>query len=390
MTADAFVSAASSEVRFVHTVGADINLKPPADQQFVRDCPSAAGLEDRATLALQTLEAIPQAVVSIDLEGRLLRANPAADLVLQDRTPGKTVAEVFVDDLVEIVSEVLAARADAPVADRPLSVCSGDGRCNQLTMSASRLDVDDSRHVGWVFVFRDNSLDVEVSHLRKFDALKSEFLLGLVHDMKTPLTGIVSGCDLLHESLQTTEPDQLEIVDIIRASAERLRLLALDLLDASSLESAALDEEMEEIDLVAISAAGVEYFILKAGKHRFRFDEPDRPIPLIGQRRGIGRVVHNLLDNAVKYSPYGGTIEVSLHRDAHVAILKVTDEGVGISASDLPHIWDRFRRGENHERIEGTGLGLSIIRMIVDKHNGRIDVESRQGQGSAFTVRLPI
>jgi signal transduction histidine kinase len=112
----------------------------------------------------------------------------------------------------------------------------------------------------------------------------------------------------------------------------------------------------------------------------------------MGNPLRLGQVVSNLVGNAVKYTPEGGQISVSVFaRNGHVAVA-VEDDGIGISSEDLPHIFDKFYRARNRETegVDGTGLGLSIVKSIVEKHSGRIWVRSQEGEGSAFTFMLPV
>jgi signal transduction histidine kinase len=104
----------------------------------------------------------------------------------------------------------------------------------------------------------------------------------------------------------------------------------------------------------------------------------------------LRRVLDNLLSNAIKYSPAGGEVVVTLAADGDSAVLRVRDQGLGIPAEDLPHIFERFRRARNAAEIVGTGLGLSGARQLVEQHGGTIQVESQEGAGSTFTVRLPL
>jgi signal transduction histidine kinase len=104
----------------------------------------------------------------------------------------------------------------------------------------------------------------------------------------------------------------------------------------------------------------------------------------------LGRVLDNLLNNAIKYSPRGGSIEVALRSENGDAVISVSDRGEGIPASDLPHIFERFHRGRNVQKIPGTGIGLAGVHRIVDLHKGSISVDSRVGEGTTFTIRLPI
>ncbi|MGH2586390.1 MAG: sensor histidine kinase [Dehalococcoidia bacterium] len=166
-----------------------------------------------------------------------------------------------------------------------------------------------------------------------------------------------------------------------------------ELLDLSRLEAGRpLDLHLRPPDLVGLIHEEAAAQQLRSERHTIRFQA--EPAELIGEwdAARIARVAANLLSNAVKYSPAGGTITVTVAREGNDwAILCVRDEGVGIPATDLPHIFERYQRGANVARwIAGTGIGLSGAHQIIEQHGGMISVESVEGEGSVFTVYLPL
>jgi signal transduction histidine kinase len=113
------------------------------------------------------------------------------------------------------------------------------------------------------------------------------------------------------------------------------------------------------------------------------------PVPMIGDAKLLFQVFSNLLSNAVKYSPGGGAIEIEATNSGGEVVVAIADRGIGIPAADLEHLFERYHRGSNVSGIVGTGVGLYLVKMAVELHHGRVDVESREGEGSRFTVRLP-
>jgi signal transduction histidine kinase len=190
-------------------------------------------------------------------------------------------------------------------------------------------------------------------------------------------------------------PERLEQgLEGIDAAAERMAGLIDELADIARIRSGAPLEmrpaPVDLVDLVRQTAA-----IYRRATERHQIVVEAGPEPVVGQwdRPRLERVLGNLLGNAVKYSPNGGRIVIRVGResdvDGPVATLAVTDEGVGIPADDLPCVFDRFHRGGNVGAIAGDGIGLAAARQIVEAHGGAIDVDSVEGAGSTFTIRLP-
>jgi signal transduction histidine kinase len=247
-------------------------------------------------------------------------------------------------------------------------------------------------------------------------AVRDEFLSSLSHDLRTPLTSVKAYAQMLGRRVtQTQAPDKHDLLQglaAIEAGAARMAALVDELLDIARLQTGRpLELARRRTDLVALARRATEAHQELSNRHLIRL-ESDLP-ELVGwwDPDRLQRVLDNLLSNAVKYSPDGGTIRLTLARERSAApalpgsgaghspqnsatdwaVLTVTDEGIGIPAADLPHVFERFRRGRNVVgRIAGTGIGLSGAKAIVEQHGGTIAIASREGAGTTVTVRLPV
>jgi signal transduction histidine kinase len=221
--------------------------------------------------------------------------------------------------------------------------------------------------------------------------LKDDFLSAAAHDLKTPLTALIVQAQLLERRVRrdpTAPADATGIARILQ-DAQRLRYLVTELLDVSRVEQGKLLDKREELDLVTLVRGACER--LTSPLHTCRLEARE---PVMGSYDGVRivQLVDNLLENAVKYSPAGGPIDVRVWRDGEVAHLTVTDTGIGIPREDLDELFDRFQRGTNVDdrRFAGMGLGLFICRGIAEQHGGRIWATSPgPGKGSTFHVELP-
>jgi signal transduction histidine kinase len=221
--------------------------------------------------------------------------------------------------------------------------------------------------------------------------LKDDFLSSAAHDLKTPLTTIVAAGQFLERRLRRANADGPELTTAQRLNREsrRLQTLVQELLDASRVEQGRLIIQIEPTDLVPIVREVCE-LRAESTSHRIVVDLPDS-MPGEFDIVRIQQLIENLVENAIKYSPDGGEIIVRGWVEDDSLRLSVTDQGIGISPSDQPSIFDRFHRGKNvDDRLfSGMGLGLFICKGIVDQHGGEIWVESELTRGSTFHVSLP-
>ena len=216
--------------------------------------------------------------------------------------------------------------------------------------------------------------------------LREDFLSAAAHDLKTPLTTLVAQAQFLERRAQrdpTAAADPEGIARIVRES-KRLSALVLELLDASRLDQGKLVGEREPVDLVDIARDTCD---------RSERCELVEEGPVVGSydRRRIAQALENLAENALKYSAREQKVTLRVWAEGPEARILVRDHGIGIPASDVPHVFERFRRGSNVDdrRFTGMGLGLYICQGIVEQHGGRIWVESSLGEGSTFQIALP-
>jgi len=212
------------------------------------------------------------------------------------------------------------------------------------------------------------------------------------HDLKTPATVIKAQAQLLKRRMRTGAADQEDVEEglaMIADQADRLSKLLNLLLDLSRIEAGRLQLDLVPTDLRAILSNLARAIQSTTDRHQIVVHAPDGVIGHWDARR-IEEVVQNLISNAVKYSPRG-EIDLRLETDSESATVLVTDHGMGLAVEDVPHVFERFYRGQDNRRLEGTGLGLYICQAIIVAHGGRIWADSQgRDHGSTFGFTLPL
>lgn len=231
----------------------------------------------------------------------------------------------------------------------------------------------------------------DISQLKELDEIKSEFIATVSHDLRTPLTTIRGYVELLSRVGPLNEMQHDFVGRIERSMADMVELIS-DLLNLSRIE-AGLDWEMEPTDLHSVVwDCAVNMQQSASDKHQTLNLNVPALAPVLGNAQRLKQVVGNLIGNAIKYTPEGGQIDVNLSTNNDFMTLTVSDNGIGIAPEHLQHVFDKFYRikSEETEKISGTGLGLSIVKAIIERHKGRVWVDSEPGQGCTFTVLLPV
>lgn len=236
-----------------------------------------------------------------------------------------------------------------------------------------------------------NAFNDTIARLEKLFATQRRFVADIGHELRTPLTVIRGNVDLMRR-MGTEDEQSLHSIEL---EVQRLSRLVEDLLILAQAESGKLpmDRRRVEMDTVLLEVCN-HANVLSAGRVDLEIGEIDQVL-VCGDRDRLKQVALNLLANAVKYSADGGKVVVTLTKDAEQTYLRIEDDGPGIPEEDLPHIFERFYRGDKARHRHGQdgsgfGLGLSIAYWIVHNHNGQIEVQSQFGQGTTFTVRLPL
>jgi signal transduction histidine kinase len=223
---------------------------------------------------------------------------------------------------------------------------------------------------------------------------KSEFLASMSHELRTPLNAVIGFSDvLLTQHFGELNDDQRGYVDDIRSSGAHLLELINDVLDLSKVEAGRLDIESRWFALgdTVVSAANLLRPRAAAAQLELGFDVSPDAAEAFGDERRIKQVLVNLLTNAVKFTPPGGSVDVVARRQDHCVVVAVSDTGVGIAPEDQTRVFDDFHQvGESALAQEGSGLGLALAKRFLDLHGGEIWVESTPGEGSTFSFRLPL
>ena len=240
--------------------------------------------------------------------------------------------------------------------------------------------VRDGERVAMLSVIRD------ITEATRRERAHRDFVVMASHDLASPLRVLRSRAKLLQHQQRYDEAN----VAAILQQTERLERVLTELHDLVLLEGDGLVLQRETVDLVTLAAGVVGRAGLLPTAHIVRLDVPAEPVVVVGDRDRLGQVLDHLLDNAIKYSPDGGEIVVQVANDSYEAHLRVIDQGVGIPAPVLPHLFERVCRRSSTTGEAGRGLSLYLGRMVVEAHGGRIAATSTFGVGSTFTVTLPL
>jgi signal transduction histidine kinase len=239
--------------------------------------------------------------------------------------------------------------------------------------------VRDGERVAMTSAIRD------ITERTRAERVQQDFIAMASHDLLTPVTVLRARAQLQQRRKVYDEASMVAILE----QTTRIERMIIDLRELVQVEGGQLTLRVAPVDLGELAHHAAERVRIQRTGHMIRIESPD--VPIVGQWDSdrLGQVLDNLLGNAVKYSPQDGEIVVRVTAAMGKARLSVTDQGPGIPTKVLPHLFERFYRGEHHAGDAGLGLGLYISRMLVEAHGGRIWVTSAQGSGSTFTVALP-
>ena len=305
-------------------------------------------------------------------------SHPAA--ILGHRLDSLPNAAVFAEVCDRVSSEPQPAEAEfSPSGNKELL----------LQVRGSKLKRPDGADAGTVIVLND------ITRIRRLETLRRDFAANVSHELRTPVTSIKGFVETLLDGAMADPAETRRFLLIILGQANRLQAIIEDLLSLARLEQGV---EQRDIDFDAANIRSTLEAAVKAGTPKaaekritLRLESPADIAARINSTL-LEQAVLNLIDNAIKYSPEGGTIDVGLQRTEKEAIISVRDQGCGISAAHLPRIFERFYRVDKSRsrKVGGTGLGLSIVKHVALAHHGRVHVESTEGIGSTFSLALPL
>jgi PAS domain S-box-containing protein len=341
-------------------------------------------VEGRAHAA-EALEFVDDAVFLVDREGIVRLWNPAAAKTFRVK-PAKAIGRL-VDELIpdweRVRARITAATEPTAGTNRaqtiPVDVQGGE---RWLSLSAVQFPG------GTVYAFRD------MTEERAVEQLKSDFVSTISHELRTPLAAIYGAAlTLQRNDVRLEESQRTALLDVISSEADRLARIVNDILWASRLESGQMGIAIVSCDAAELTAAVIEALRTHAPVHvEVIVDAPDDLPQVAADPDKLRQVLTNLLDNAVKYSPDGGSVRIALAQSGNRIRFRIEDQGLGIPPAEQTRIFEKFfRLDPNLTRgVGGTGLGLYICRELVDRMEGRIWVASDGRRGSTFTVELPV
>jgi len=211
----------------------------------------------------------------------------------------------------------------------------------------------------------------------------------IAHDLRTPMTRLRGTAEMALQAKADAETYKEALADCLE-EAEQVLTMLNTLADISEAEAGAMKLDLEEVDLAGVirGVMGVYQYVAEEKDITLRTTLPEQLRLRVDPKR-IRQAVANLLDNAIKYTPAGGRVEVEAHLEQQQALISVSDTGIGLKPEELPKIWERLYRGEASHSQRGLGLGLSLVRAVVLAHKGTVEAHSQPGQGSQFVLRLP-
>jgi PAS domain S-box-containing protein len=341
-------------------------------------------LEKERSVAI--LANIADGIVAVDREGNVVLWNAAAE-----RITGIQAADALGKTTAQVLQRTLESQDGTPGEagrDRLVSITRGD---DEVWLSLTEAVMRDPAGAvsGRIFAFRDISTE------RIVERMKSDFVTAVSHELRTPLTSIYGFAEtLLRQDVLFGEEERRTFLGYIASESERLTGIVDQLLNAARLDTGDLQVNLAQIDVRSVVEEVVESADgqSRARGHRIVVELPDGSLEAEADREKLRQILANLLDNAVKFSPDGGTITIAASEQDDSVLVSVADEGIGIPDEDQRRIFTRFYRGEavGREPGGGTGLGLFIAQGLVAAMGGRMWVESREGEGSVFAFELPL
>jgi PAS domain S-box-containing protein len=334
--------------------------------------------------AARVLEAIGDGVFFVDVEGALRFWNRAAELVsrrARDDVMGRDPREVFAD-WERVVREIPVSESSEPA--RPVTVpVEIEGRELWLSFVAVRTSSG-----GVVYTFRD--LTVE----RELEEAKSDFIATVSHELRTPMTAVLGAAKtLLRDDIALSPERRQQLLEMIGAQGTRLTQITEEVLLANRLDRGDVRIDSERVDISQLVADAVEAMReqLPDAVSLTATTDTNGAAAALGDRNRIEQVLVNLIDNAIKYSPDGGTVVVRTAPSTANVRVEVSDEGMGIAPAEQEAVFEKFYRADPQHRAvpSGTGLGLYICRELVRRMGGTIGVRSQPGEGSTFYFELP-
>jgi two-component system phosphate regulon sensor histidine kinase PhoR len=332
--------------------------------------------EDRARLAT-IMDNMADGVIMTDAEGNISLANRTAARLFNIKEPeNKPLIEAVRDHEVDEVLKLCLKTA------RMQSVQFESGTSRRY-LRAIAVPIATS---GVLLLFQD------LTSLRDLQTTRRELIGNISHEFRTPLAGIKAMVETLHDGAVDDEKTARDFLNRIDSEVDRLTQLVAELTELSRIETGKAELNLEPVNLNNLVEEVTAQLSPQAERQQLAVvRELAADLPLVpADKARLRQVVLNLLHNAIKFTGPGGKITVTTRKQGDSVTVAIADTGRGIAREDLPHVFERFYKGDKARAGEGTGMGLAIAKHIVEAHGGNIQVESEEGRGSTFSFSLPV
>lgn len=351
-------------------------------------------LTDERNRSAAILRSMAEGVAAVDAHSRLVFCNEAFakiwNIDVEDAVGRSAIEVIRQPDVLELIPEALAT-GKTLIGE----ISFGGARPRNFSATVAPItpfeaaDSPSSASRGVVIVLH------EITELRHLEQIRKDFVANVSHELRTPLTAIQGFAETLLTGALEDKANNRRFVEIIGNHAARLARLSNDLLRLSQIEAGKMNADFQPVDLKLLVDGGIEAARAAAAQKKLTIAEPALPsnLPRVrGDANLLRDVLRNLLDNAIQYTPAGGRVDVTVTVNDGLAVVTVSDTGIGIPQSDQPRIFERFYRVDaaRSREVGGTGLGLAIAKHVVEAHGGKIWVESQVGNGSAFHFSVPV
>ncbi|PKP74663.1 MAG: two-component sensor histidine kinase [Alphaproteobacteria bacterium HGW-Alphaproteobacteria-6] len=344
------------------------------------------------------LGALPMAVILVDAQERVILANAAARVLLGEGIEGRVLSAVlrhpaFVAAIEETLAEGRASDVRVTLPDK--------GGETHLAVRSAAIPAPAAGQAGGAAGGRAALVSFEdMTALEQSVSMRRDFVANVSHELRTPLTALVGFIETLRGAARDDPAARERFLGIMEREAGRMIRLVSDLLSLSRVEAEERRRPADRVEVAALlrSVMASHRDPAAAAGVALTLDAPDGPVTLRADADQLVQVFHNLIENALKYGASGGAVTICLTRIEREPVLRgpaveiaVTDRGEGIDPLHLPRLTERFYRVDTHRSREkgGTGLGLAIVKHIVNRHRGRLRIDSEIGKGSTFRVILP-
>ncbi len=379
------VKNGQGEVTHAVLVYTDVTEQKRIEQALRTALDAARGSRERIRAILHS---VAEGLLVTDPDGEVVVMNPAAERLLDcsmAQAQGLSIRDILPDDaLVSLVEKCLKGEGSSDGID--FSPHQQGEKESILQGRVSQVQDAQGGAFGAVLVIHD------VTRERLIDRMKSEFVSTAAHELRTPLAIILGFSELLLDQEGFSSPEQQEYVSLINEKAEGLTRIIDDLLDISRIESGSeLPVWFERCSLEKLLRNSLSFFEKGADGHLFELILPTEAVFLQVDPGGVDQILENIIGNAVKYSPGGGTIRLRAEVWEAFCVISVADEGIGMTPEALERVFDKFFRADaSNTAVPGTGLGMTIVQHLVEAHGGKVWLESAPGKGTTVFFSLPL